>query len=130
MFPSVYDNAPLVVREAAACGCASLLIKGSNSAEGIEDGENGILTEEKVSDIALGINDALSKYDLEEMGRQARDTIYISWDDVLVKVTDEYQRIIDNWNSTKHKKHKKTSLEEIDLLKDFNLTKKKKKMRK
>lgn len=121
VFPSVYDNAPLVVREAAACGCASLLIKGSNSAEGVINGENGILTAEHVADIALGIDDALNKYNLEEMGRKARETIYVSWDDVLKKVTDEYSRIIEDWNATKHKKKKKMPLDQFDLLKNLNL---------
>lgn len=121
VFPSVYDNAPLVVREAAACGCVSLLIKNSNSAEGIIDGENGILTEERVSDIALGIYDALNKYDLVKMGQKARETIYMSWDEVLKKVTTEYKRIIKEWNSTAHEKRKRISFDQIDLLKEFNL---------
>ncbi len=123
VFPSVYDNAPLVVREAAACGCASLLIKDSNSAEGVTDGYNGILTEEKVSDIALGINDALLKYDLTEMGKKARETIYMSWDEVLEIVTKEYNRIIGEWKLSDHKKHPKASFDQIDLLEDFNLRK-------
>jgi len=121
VFPSVYDNAPLVVREAAACGCPSLLVRGSNSAEDVEDGVNGILTEEKVSDIALGISDALDKYDLKELGENARNTIYVSWDDVLEKVTDEYKRIIEEWNAGKHNKKKGIPYDQIDLLKDFNL---------
>ena len=37
VLPSVYDNAPLTVREAASCGCPSALITGSNAAEGIMD---------------------------------------------------------------------------------------------
>ncbi|MEX1378391.1 MAG: glycosyltransferase [Eubacteriales bacterium] len=121
VFPSVYDNAPLVVREAAACGCASLLIKGSNSSEGVTDGFNGILTEERVSDIALGLSDAISKYDLELMGKNARDTIYMSWDDVLEKVVAEYEKILDEWSSKSHEKRKLNPLDQIDLLKEFNL---------
>lgn len=123
VFPSVYDNAPLVVREAAACGCASLLIKDSNSAEGIISGQNGILTKEKVADIALGIDDALHKYNLDEIGKQARETIYMSWDEVLKTVTDEYSKIIEEWNSKPRKIRKKIPIDEIDLLKDFNLHK-------
>ena len=42
-FPSVYDNAPLVVREAASMRVPPLLIRGSNAAEKIEDGVNGYL---------------------------------------------------------------------------------------
>ena len=130
VFPSVYDNAPLVVREAAACGCASLLIRGSNSAEDVIDGENGILTEEKVSDIALGIDDAFYKYDLLKLGENARNTIYISWDDILEKVTSEYSKIIEEWNQTTHGKRKKIKLNQIDLMNEFNLVRTYKKNKK
>ena len=121
VFPSVYDNAPLVVREAAACGCASLLIKGSNSAEGVIDGVNGILTQERVSDIALGLDDALLNFNLSEMGNKARDTIYISWDEVLKRVTTEYTKIIDEWTKTTHSKRSGIKIHEIDLMSEFNL---------
>ena len=122
VFPSVYDNAPLVVREAAACGMPSLLIRGSNSAEGITDGENGILAEERAEDIALAINDAITNTDLKLMGEKARDSIYISWDDVLEKVYGEYNRIIEDYKSNKGKEKRKVfSLYDIDLEKDFNI---------
>ena len=122
VFPSVYDNAPLVVREAAACGCASLLVEGSNSAEGVTDGENGILTQERVSDIALGLDDALLSYDLAAMGAKARETIYMSWDEVLQKVTAEYEKIISSWRKENHSKRRQLKINEIDLLDEFNLT--------
>ena len=46
LFPSTYDTNGIVVREAAACGLASVLIKGSCAAEGITDHRNGYLIEE------------------------------------------------------------------------------------
>lgn len=44
LFPSFYDNAPLVVREAAAFCTPSVLLEGSTAAEVITDGHNGFLT--------------------------------------------------------------------------------------
>ena len=41
LFPSTFDTNGLVVREAAACGLASVLIAGSCAAEDITDGKNG-----------------------------------------------------------------------------------------
>ncbi len=43
LFPSTYDTNGIVVREAAACGLASVLIKGSCAAEGITHDRNGYL---------------------------------------------------------------------------------------
>ncbi|MCK5811858.1 MAG: glycosyltransferase [Clostridiales bacterium] len=68
LFPSVYDNAPLVIREAAACGCASVLIRGSNSAEGLIDGHNVFLSKETTEDFALTINTALVSNQIREVG--------------------------------------------------------------
>lgn len=52
LFPSTFDTNGLVVREAAACGLGSLLIRGSCAAEGIQDGETGILVEETAESLA------------------------------------------------------------------------------
>jgi hypothetical protein len=122
VFPSVYDNAPLVVREAAACGVSSLLIKGSNSAEGIMDGENGILAEERVEDIALAINEAITNADLLHMGERARDTIYITWDEVLEKAVNEYERVIRDYEKNRGKqKGIWDKFYDIDLAEEFNI---------
>ena len=43
LFPSLYDNAPMVVREAASMGTPSILAEGSSASEIIRDGENGWL---------------------------------------------------------------------------------------
>jgi glycosyltransferase involved in cell wall biosynthesis len=54
VFPSPYDNAPMVVREAAAAGTPSVLLKNSCSAEGITNGYNGYLCEntpQSISDL-------------------------------------------------------------------------------
>lgn len=114
VFPSVYDNAPLVVREAAACGCAALMVKGSNASEGVISGQNGILVEARIEDITLGISDALNHYDLAKLGSNARRDIYISWDDVMKMVIDEYRRILTDWKP-KERSKLKTVLSDIDL---------------
>ena len=52
LFPSVYDTSGLVVKEAAACACPSLLIKDSAAAEGVEDGFSGLLADENIQSCA------------------------------------------------------------------------------
>ncbi|MEX1308058.1 MAG: glycosyltransferase, partial [Eubacteriales bacterium] len=104
VFPSVYDNAPLVVREAAACGCASALIAGSNSAEGLEDGVNAFLSAESVEDVALTLYAALNNSDLGAIGKNARRDIYLSWYEVLGMVHSEYEKILTDWEKRKPKR--------------------------
>ncbi|MDZ7820498.1 MAG: glycosyltransferase [Candidatus Marinimicrobia bacterium] len=44
IFPSVYDNAPVVTREAAAVATPSVMMSGrAMPPEGVEDGKNGLL---------------------------------------------------------------------------------------
>lgn len=48
LFPSLYDNAPLVVREAASLHTPSLVTRGSNTSEFIRDSINGFLADNDV----------------------------------------------------------------------------------
>ncbi len=89
LFPSVYDNAPLVVREAAACGTPSIMIAGSNSAEDSIDGLDAFLCKNTVEDFTLTLANALQNADLIKVGEMARKNIYRTWDSVLEKVMQE-----------------------------------------
>lgn len=92
VFPSIYDNAPMVVREAAVNGTASVLIRGSCSAEGIQDGVNGFLCEDSPEDIARAIREALPK--AKEAGEMARKTIPKPWDEIMTDVIKKYEALI------------------------------------
>ena len=79
LFPSTYDTNGIVVREAAACGLASVLIKGSCAAEGITNGRNGYLIDENSASMAAllkRVNGNISG--LHDTGQMAMDEIYIS----------------------------------------------------
>lgn len=52
LFPSIYDNAPLVVREAASLFTPSIVARGSNTAEIIQNGINGFLSDSDVTAFA------------------------------------------------------------------------------
>jgi len=81
VFPSVYDNAPLVVREAAACSCPSLVVRGSSASEILEDGVNGFFADETPEGIAGVIKAVFSdRAKLDEVTRNAAEQVYISWD--------------------------------------------------
>ena len=91
MFPSEYDTNGLVVREAAACGVASILIKGSCASEGITDGHNGILTDADPEAIARNMEFAIGHCDeIRQMGENAMNEVYISWEDAIKRAYDRY----------------------------------------
>lgn len=95
LFPSFYDNAPLVVREAAAMGTPSILLKGSTAAEVIRDQKNGFLVEKNPHEIA-GLINCLNKdrNKIRETGIEARNTLVRSWKDVVDEVIDRYEVLI------------------------------------
>lgn len=94
VFPSIYDNAPMVLREAASMGTAGLVVKDSCAAEGVQDSYNGFVSpDESAQSIADTILRALP--DVRPVGEVARETIPISWDTIMRQVEDEYCRLID-----------------------------------
>lgn len=95
LFPSVYDNAPIVLREAAALACPSLIIAGSNTAEGIVEGQNGFLSENDSEVYAKRIQKILSNpAKMKEVGKQAQKTIAVDWEKIVDKVFLKYKTIL------------------------------------
>ena len=89
-FPSLYDNAPLVVREAALAKLPALLVRGSTAAEIIVDNENGYLAENNVDSMCEKINEIYDSNKMDEVGEQASKTIPIPWSEIARRVIDRY----------------------------------------
>ncbi len=95
LFPSFYDNAPLVIRESAAMGTPSVLLKGSTASEVIQDGKNGFLTDKNPVQFAALIEKLSSDPEfLDRVGEEARNTLVRSWEDVVDEVCDRYDSLI------------------------------------
>lgn len=95
LFPSFYDNAPLVVREAAAMQTPSVLLEGSTAAELMRDGENGFLTNRTPEAYAQVITRIASDPDLRiKAGQGARQTLARPWQNVMDEVIQRYDEII------------------------------------
>lgn len=104
IFPSIYDNAPIAVREAAVAQCPSVLLKGSNAAEIIEDGVNGFLTENTSESLAQVIKYVFSDRErLKSAGKNARLSICKPWEKVVEEVKEKYLDILTNWKGRKLK---------------------------
>ena len=94
-FPSLYDAAPMVVREAAVMGTPSVLVRGSTAAEIIRHGENGLLCENDPKDLARVMTEALKDpVRLQALGEQARETIPVPWEKVMEKAAERYERLV------------------------------------
>ena len=96
LFPSTFDTNGLVVREAAACGLASVLIEGSCAAEGITDGRNGFTIQENPEAMAAFLRKACADTGhLHTVGDHAMEEIYLSWRDCVSSAYDRYQVILE-----------------------------------
>ena len=97
LFPSTFDTNGLVVREAAACGLASVLIEGSCAAEGISNGRNGFTIQETPEAMAALLAAVCGDLGhLREVGQHAMDEIYLSWRDCVATAHDRYQAVLED----------------------------------
>lgn len=95
LFPSTYDTNGIVVREAAACSCGSILIKGSCAAEGVLDNDTGILIEGNGSSMGKALLEACADRErLRRIGQNAADRLYLSWDDAVARAYARYEQIL------------------------------------
>ena len=94
-FPSLYDNAPMVVREAAVMGTPSVMVRGSSAAEIIRHEENGYLCENTAEDLARVISRVLrDPQAAARVGEAARETIPVPWEAIMERVLERYERLI------------------------------------
>ena len=99
LFPSFYDNAPLVVREAAAFCTPSVLLEGSTAAEVITDEHNGFLTHadgRSYADLIMRLD--ADRATIDKVGRAAKNSLISSWDDVADEVLDRYNVLLKSYH--------------------------------
>lgn len=98
VFPSLYDNAPMVVREAANAKTPSIVVSFSNSAEVVINNVNGLHCQDDSNDLFMVIKDILNDpVKLKELGLQAQKTIPIAWDKVIDQALARYQYLIERY---------------------------------
>ena len=98
-FPSVFDNAPLVLREAAVLGIPTLATEGSNAAGAIRKNFNGFTAKDTPEDMSREIMRVFTEEDLLRIGQNARQTIPLSWEKLIQRVQDRYRTVIDQYKS-------------------------------
>ena len=110
LFPSTFDTNGLVVREAAACGLASVLIAGSCAAEDVTDGVSGFLIEENSAAMAARLRQLCGHREtMQQVGRQAQQQLYISWEEAVGRAYQRYGAVIDNYRRGLYPEHERLS---------------------
>jgi len=114
VFPSLYDNAPMVLREAAVMGTPAVLVQGSDAAEIVRDRETGFLCRDEADDLARVM--ALAIHEPEQVrraGMGAQGSIPVPWSAILAQAAQAYEQIIasftgrpDAWTNTPSRRKK------------------------
>ncbi len=90
LFLSTFDTAAIVVKEAAACNCPCIFAKGSDSAYGVKENENGWFSEETPGELAEKILEVSSdRENIKRVGNNASETLYVPW---KVSVDNAFKR--------------------------------------
>lgn len=110
LFPSTFDTNGLVVREAAACGLASVLVRGSCAAEDVDDGETGFLIEENSASMAEKLETLCRcPNTVKRVGLQAQQRLYISWEAAVDKAYCRYETVLENYRRGLYSQHERLS---------------------
>ena len=100
LFPSIYDNFGLVKVEGASYETAGVFIKDTCAGYDITHGVNGFVADNDTESFAAAIEEAVKDYDkLKQIGKNAKETLYISWKDCSDILLNNYERIINEYKN-------------------------------
>ena len=106
LFPSTFDTNGLVVREAAASGTATVMIRNSCASEGVSDGRNGFCIEENAAAMAAKLVELCRAPEtMRIVGENAQRELYVSWETAVQRAMARYEVVIDNYRSGKYPPH-------------------------
>ena len=96
LFPSTFDTNGLVVREAAACDLATVMVAGSCAAEGVTDGQNGFFIEENAASMASVLRRLCAAPEtIKRVGEAAGRELYLSWEAAVDRAVERYEIVLD-----------------------------------
>lgn len=95
-FPSEYDNAPLVLREASSLELPSMLLRGSNSADCLTGGVDCFLCPPDAPGCSEAIESAFADREkLRSVGKKAKESVCIPWSEVAADAAARYKKLLD-----------------------------------
>lgn len=110
LFPSSFDTNGLVVREAAACSLASVLIRSSAAAEGVTHERDGFLIEENADSLYELLRSLYSRPEImRKAGQIASESLYLSWSDAVKRAKERYALVIERHKNGEYAHKRKLS---------------------
>ena len=95
LFPSLYDANSLVQIEAACQGTPTVFIEGARTAATVKSGVNGYVSPADEESYARTIMDIMADPDgYSKVSEAARRDLYLSWDDVVREVYEDYKSFL------------------------------------
>lgn len=95
LFPSIFDNDPLTIVEAALHHVPAITIKNTGSSERITNNVSGFVVENNVQEFANKIMEVISdKPHLKQIGDEAEKTIPKDWDTTAEEYLTEYCKVL------------------------------------
>ena len=105
-FPSSYDNAPIVVREACTMKTPVLCLKDTAAAEPFTDGVNGYLGVENAEKLAEKIERIFENEEERKRVGESASKIPFSFELMAKRTLERYERVIENYERKKHENGK------------------------
>lgn len=95
LFPSLYDTDGLVVKEAAALGTPSIMMKKASASGMLRDGKTGFLIDDTLDGFEADLRRLYADRPmLRAVGLEASRSIVRSWKDIAEEAMDRYNHII------------------------------------
>ena len=95
LFPSIFDNDPLAIIEAASAGTPSLVLHNTGASERITDGVNGFIVNNSVSVYAEKILSIMQNRQVLNMPSVKNIYIHNSWQDTVNEYKKIYSELIE-----------------------------------
>jgi len=104
-FPSTGDSAGLIHIEASKFNKPTIAIENTAVSEKIKDGFNGFVVKNNYEDFANKIKDIIKSNNLEEIGKNAFNTLYRTYEDknVIKETYDAYLKVIEEYKKNNKK---------------------------
>lgn len=99
VFPSDYDTDGIVKIECACFSVPTLCLKNTGVSSGLVDNDTGFIEEKDIEKLAERIDFLSKNVDfVQNIGKNAKEKIYITWEDVGNKLKNIYEKLLKTKN--------------------------------